>query len=201
MRLTTPSFYAAATFAIATLFTAPIVSPAQETTTTTTTPKSVTGVMTIDTAQVVYVSGDDAVVRLPDGSLRLLEVRPGTTLSVDGKASTPSSLTPGTTLAHIKVQRRLESDVTTVTQINGKITAKNGQFVTLRLDDGSSKIYRVPFDASFDVDGVEKKYADVTTGAKISATVVKSEGLSSQSSKAAVIGQTPPQSGTLLILK
>lgn len=195
------TLYAAAALALAALFILPAVSPAQETTTTTTTPKSVTGVLTIDTAQVVYSSGDDAVVKLPDGSLRLLDLRPGMTLTVDGKPMSPASLKPGTVLAHVRLQRRAELEVTTVTQINGKVTAKNGHFLTLRLDDGTSKIYRVPFDASFNVDGAEKKYEDVTAGMKISATVVKTEGLSAQSTKAALIGQTPPQSGTLLIEK
>ncbi len=187
--------------ATAVLFALPAVSPAQETSTTTNTPLSVAGVMTIDTAEVAYVSGDDAVLRLPDGSLRLLELKPGTTLTVDGKPTTPGSLKPGTTLAHVKVQRRVESVVTTVTQINGTIIAKNGQSVTLRLDDGTAKIYSVPYGATFTVNGAERHYSDVPTGSKISATVVKSEGLSTQSNKAAIVGQTPPQSGTLLVIK
>jgi hypothetical protein len=120
---------------------------------------------------------------------------------VDGKPVKPSDLTPGSTLANVQVSRRVESDVTTVTQINGILTAKNGRFATLRFEDGTSKIYRVPYDATFNLDGKTVGYEAIMKGSKISATVVKTQGLSTVSSQAAVVGQTPPQSGTLLIEK
>lgn len=176
-------------------------SSAQETSKTTTTPKSSTKALTIDTAEVVYVSGDDAVLKLPDGSLRLFELRPGTSLTIDGKPSTPADLTPGTTISHVQLHSRTESDVTTVTQLNGTITAKNGRLVTLRLDDGTSKIYRVPYHATFNVDGKETTYDSVSKGAKIAVTAVKTEGHTTASTKAAMVGQTPQQSGTLVIEK
>lgn len=176
-----------------------LTSIAQETSTTTTTPKSVAGHVTIDTAQVIYVSGDDAVLKLPDGRLRLLDLAPGTQLIVDGKATKPSDLQPGMTLSQVQVNRRVESDVTTVTQINGTVTRKNGRVVTLRFEDGTSKIYRVPEGATLNVNGRAVDYHGVATGSKISATVVKTEGLSTVSNQAAAVAQTPPQSGTLLI--
>ena len=190
-----------ATLTVAAVLGLTAVAVTQETSTTTTTPKSVAGVVTIDTAQVVYVSGDDVVLKQPDGGLRLLDMRPGTPLVVDGKQVKPSDLTPGSNLAHVQVHRRMESDVTTVTQINGTITAKKGRVVTVRLDDGTSKIYSVPYDATFNIDGKTVEYADVSRGSKISATVVKTEGLSTISNQAAMVGETPPQSGTLLIEK
>ena len=178
----------------------PASSLAQETTTTTT-PKSGTKVLTIDTAQVAYVSGDDAVLKMPDGSLRLFELSPGTSLTIDGKPATPADLKPGMTIAHAKLHARAQSDVTTVTEINGIILAKSGRNLTVRLDDGTAKIYRVPYHATFNVNGQETSYDNVTKGSKISATVVKTEGMTTQSSKAAVVAQTPPQQGTLLIVK
>jgi hypothetical protein len=100
-------------------------STAHESSATIATPKSAAGVITINTAEVTYVSGDDVVLKLPDGSLRLLDLHPTTPLMSDGKAMKPSELQPGTTLAHVQVNRRVEWDVATVTQINGTITAKN----------------------------------------------------------------------------
>ena len=175
------------------------VAAAQETTTQTTMPKSVRGTVTLDTAQVVYASGDDVVLKTADGRLRLLDLPPGTSLTVDGKPAKVSDLTAGSTVTNLKAKTRVESEVTTVTQINGTVTSKSGPFVTLRLDDGTSKIYRVPNHATFTVDGREAKYADLTKNMKISATVVKTEGLSTISNKAAMVGQTPPQVGVLLI--
>ncbi len=174
---------------------------AQETTTTTTTPQSVSGLVTIETSQVIYVSGDDAVLKLPDGSLRLLELHPGTSLTVDGKPVKPSDLTPGATLSHVRVSRRVESEVTTVTQINGIVTRKQGRVMTLRLDDGTTKIYSVPYNATFSINGKTVGYGEIATGSKIAATIVKTEGLSTVSANAGFVGQTPPQSGTLLVEK
>ncbi|HXS14207.1 MAG TPA: hypothetical protein VN734_16020 [Acidobacteriaceae bacterium] len=174
---------------------------AQETTTTTTKPQSHAVMTTIDTAQVVYVSGDDAVLKFPDGSLRLLEVPPGTSFTVDGQPAKVSDLKPGSVISHARVSSRTESDVTTVTQINGTVTAKSGPFVTLRLDDGTSKIYRVPMHATFTIDGQPSTFANLTKGSKISATAVKTEGLSTVSHGSAMAAQTPPQIGVLLIEK
>ena len=174
---------------------------AQVTSETTTTPKSVAKTLTIDSAQVVYVSGDDAVLKLPNGNLRLFELNPGTSLTIDGKPSKVSDLTPGTTISHVQLQGRTESDVTTVTQINGRITAKNGRLLTLRLDDGTSKIYRVPSHATFNVDGKTATYESLTRGATISVTAVKTEPVTTKSSQAAMVAQTPQQSGTLVIQK
>jgi Cu/Ag efflux protein CusF len=172
---------------------------AQETTTTTTKPESHAVMATIDTAQVVYVSGDDAVVKLPDGSLRLLEVPAGTSFTVDGRPAKVSDLRPGSVISHARVSSRTESNVTTVTQINGTVTAKNGPFVTLRMDDGTSKIYKVPANATFTIDGQSSTYGSLRTGSKVSATAVKTEGLSTVNGGSAMAAQTPPQIGILLI--
>ncbi len=174
-------------------------SSAQETTTTT--PKSSVKSVTIDTAQVLYVSGDDAVLKMPDGSLQLFELSPGTSLTIDGKPGTAADLKPGMTLSHAKLNTRTQADVTTVTEINGTILDKNGRNLTLRLDDGTAKIYNVPYHATFNVDGKESSYDNVTKGSKISATVVKTESMTTESSKSAAVAQTPPQQGTLLIIR
>jgi hypothetical protein len=183
------------------VFAGSVCAVAQETTATTTTPKSRVTIGTIETAQVVYVSGDDTVVRLPDGSLRLLDVPAGSSFTVDGKPAKVSDLQPGSTIAHVKVSSRTESEVKTVTQVNGTITAKTGQFVTVRFDDGSSKVYRVPTHASFTENGQTSNWGQMRVGSKVSATAVKTEGLSSVQNASATAAQTPPQIGILLIEK
>ena len=178
----------------------PVCIAAQETTTTTT-PKSASKVLTIDSAQVVYVSGDDAVLKLADGSLRLFELRAGTPLIIDGKASKPSDLSPGMTISHVQLHSRMSSDVTTVEELSGTISAKHGRFLTIRLEDGTSKIYRVPFHATFNVSGKDTEYDNITKGMKVNITAVTTSGETSQSSQAAMVASTPPQQGTLVIVK
>ncbi len=170
-------------------------------TTTTKTPKAHVGVLTIDTADVVYVSGDDAVLKLPDGKLELFELRPGTSLTIDGKPSTAADLKPGMTVSHVQVKTHTAYDVTTVNQLNGTIVAKSGRILTLRLDDGTSKHYSVPYSATFSIEGKDTKYEDLRKGMKVSVTAVTTEGLHSKTHKAAMVAQTPPQSGTLVIVR
>lgn len=172
---------------------------AQVTSETTKTPQSRVTTVDIETAQVVYVSGDDAVLKFPDGSLRLLEIPGGTTFSIDGKPAKVSDLTPGSTLTHARVSSRTESEVTTVKQINGRVTAKRGPFVTLRLDDGTSKIYRVPTNATITIDGQPSTFGNLRVGSSFAATVVTTEGLSTVNNAAHKAVATPPQSGVLLI--
>jgi hypothetical protein len=175
--------------------------PAQETTTTTVKPKLAVGILTIDSAQVVYVSGDDAVLKMSDGSLRLFELGPGTPLIIDGKPASASDLKPRMTLSHAKLHTRLQADVTTVTQISGTVLAKSGRNLTLRLDDGTAKIIQIPYHATFNVNGQETTFENITKGMKISTTAVKTEGVTAHSNKVAMVAQTPQQTGTLVIIR
>lgn len=186
------------------------VGRAQVTTDTTKTPQSHTMNVDIERADVVYASGDDVVLRMQGGGLRLFEIPAGTSLTVDGKPATVSDLTVGSTISHARVNTRTESDVTTVTQINGVVTRRNCPFVTLRLDDGTSKVYRIPPNATFSIEGQDRATCgSLRQGSRLTATVVTTEGLSTVNNNAAIAARTPPptpppptppQSGVLLIL-
>jgi len=176
--------------------------PAQETTTASSKPTSLTRVVKVDTAQVVYVSGDDVVLKDGDGRLLLLAVPAGTPLIVDGKPTTLKELTPGTTLAHVQARSVVESEVTTVTQIDGEVFhVTPPKYVTLKLGDGTMKRYEIPKQATFQVNGKTATAFELKKGMKISATAVMTEGVNTHSAKAAIVGQTPPPIGTLLIFR
>lgn len=174
---------------------------AQVSTEVTKTPRAATGSITIDSADVVYVSGDDAVLKMPDGSLELLEVPSGSVLTIDGKPAKISDLKPGATVSHLTSTKRVEYDVQEVTQFSGRISAKNGRLLTVRLDDGTTKVFSVPYHATFNVGGQNKEFGDLVKGMKIDVTAVKKEQHSTQTSHSAVSATTPTQSGTLVILR
>jgi hypothetical protein len=176
--------------------------PAQETTTTSNQPTSVTRTVKVDTAQVVYVSGDDVVLKDAGGRLLLLALPAGTPLIVDGKPAALKDLTPGTTLSHVSARKVVESEVTTVTQIDGEVTQVTPpKWVTLRMGDGMVKRYEIPPQTTFQVNGKTATAFDLRKGMKVSATVVTTQGLDTHTAKAAIVGQTPPQIGALLIFR
>jgi hypothetical protein len=184
------------------IFELPAVAPAQETTTTTSKPTAVTGMVKVDTAQVIYVSGDDVVLKDGSGGLKLLALPAGTPLMVDGKPTAVKDLTPGTMLAHVQARARVESVVTTVTQIDGEVIhVTPPKWVTIKLADGTVKRYEIPAEATFQVNGKTATPFELKKGMKLSATAVTTGGVDTHTSKAAVVGETPPQVGALLIFR
>ena len=175
---------------------------AQETTTTTSKPTAVTRAVKIDTAQVVYVSGDDVVLKDGAGRLMLLALPAGTPLIVDGKPTALKDLTPGTTLAHVQARTRVESEVTTVTQIDGEVTQVTPpKWGTLKLGDGTIKRYEIPAQPTFQVNGTTATAFELKKGMKLSATAVTTSGVNTHTGKAAIVGETPPQVGAILIFR
>jgi hypothetical protein len=175
---------------------------AQQTTTTSTQPQGIQKTVNIDTAHVIYVSGDNVVLRNSDGSLQLLAMAPDTTISVDGKPVATRDLKPGTQISHVHVNSVQQSTVTEVTQIDGTVLRILGpNSVILRLGDGTVNRYTIPSHATFQMDGREIRASDLRRGMRVSATVVRTSGLDTHSRQTTVSGSvaTPPQKGPLLI--
>jgi hypothetical protein len=136
------------------------------------------------------------------GRLMLLALPAGTPLIVDGKPTALKDLTPGTTLAHVQARTRVESEVTTVTQIDGEVTQVTPpKWVTLKLGDGTIKRYEIPAEATFQVNGTTATAFELKKGMKLSATAVTTSGVNTHTGKAAIVGETPPQVGAILIFR
>jgi hypothetical protein len=179
------------------------LAAAQQTTTTSTQPQGIQKSIDIDTAHVIYVSGDNVVLKNADGSLQLLAMASGTTISVDGKPVAIRDLKPGTQISHVHVNSVQQSLVTEVTQIDGTVLrVLTPNSVILRLGDGTVNRYTVPSHATFHTeDGREIPSSALRRGMRVSATVVRTSTMDTHSRQTTVSGSvaTPPQSGTLLI--
>jgi hypothetical protein len=179
------------------------LAAAQQTTTTSTQPLGIQKSIDIETAHVIYVSGDNVVLRNSDDSLQLLAMAPGTTISIDGKPVATRDLKPGTQISHVHVNSVQQSAVTEVTQIDGtvlRVLMPNS--VILRLGDGTVNRYTIPSHATFHAeDGSEIPTSALRRGMRVSATVVRTSTMDTHSRQTTVSGSiaTPPQSGTLLI--
>ena len=179
------------------------LAAAQQTTTTSTQPQGIQKSIDIDTAHVIYVSGDNVVLKNADGSLQLLAMAPGATISVDGKPVATRDLKPGTVITHVHVNSVQQSAVTEVTQIDGTVLrVLTPNSVILRLGDGTVNRYTIPSHATFHgEDGREIPASALRRGMRVSATAIRTSGLDTHSRQTTISGSvpTPPQHGTLLV--
>jgi hypothetical protein len=155
--------------------------------------------------EVVYVSGNDLVVKLESGEVRHFTVPEGATAVVDGKTVTVHDLKPGMKLQRTITTTSAPRTVTTTRTVKGKVWHASGNNVILTLPSGENKQYKVPDGTKFNIDGQEKTVFDLRKGMNVSATVVTTTPEVVVSQKRAVTGTAPPppptptQVGVLLI--
>ena len=146
----------------------------------------------VKSGTVVYVSGNDLLVKLSDGEVEHFVVPDSATFTVDGKQMTLRELKPGTHLTQTITTKTTPTLVTTVRTIDGKVWHVNPPtYVILTLPDGTNKEYRVPKDQIFNVNGAQDTVFQLKKGMTVSATVVKEEPVTYVSENKTVTGVTP----------
>ncbi|HEX4772064.1 MAG TPA: LPXTG cell wall anchor domain-containing protein [Bryobacteraceae bacterium] len=130
--------------------------------------------VTVERAEVVYVSGNDLVVKMDDGEIRhLANVPESTKINVDGKELGVHELKPGMKLQRTIVTTTTPRMITTVQTVTGKVwhvTPPNS--VILTLDDGTNQQFSIPKGQKFTVDGQQTDAFGLKKGMTISATKV-----------------------------
>lgn len=179
---------------------------AQERTKTQVTHEASTHEYQVERGEVVYVSGNELVVKMENGEVRNLTVAPDATAVVDGKTITVKDLQPG-----MKLERTIKTTttpelVTTVRTIEGTVWQVNApKTVILTLGNGENKKYNVPKDQVFKIDGQDKTVFELKKGMKVTATVITRVPKTLVAQEKAVTGKmpppppTPPIQGALLI--
>ena len=147
---------------------------------------------TVRSGTVIYVSGNELLVRMADGSAEHFVVSPSQTFMVDGKQMTIGDLKPGTHLAQTITTKTTPKTITTVRTIDGKVWHVNApKTVILALPDGTNKQYNVPKDQVFIVNGRKETVFELKKGMNVSATVVSEEPVVEASTHRSVSGYTP----------
>lgn len=180
---------------------------AQETSQTTMTQGQPEQQVTVQNGEVVYVSGNDLVVRnLDTGELRNFVVPDSARVTVDGQQLSVHDLKPGMKLQRTITTTTTPRTVTTVTTIQGKVWhVSPPNSVILTLADGTNKQYRIPKDQKFTINGKETDAFHLKKGMNVSATVVTEVPETHVAEQRTVTGQmpapppTPPMVGALLI--
>ncbi len=162
--------------------------------------------VSVERGEVVYVSGNDVVVKMENGEVRHVTVPDSARGIVDGKEVSVHELKPGMKLQRTITTTTTPKVVTTVRTIQGKVWMVNApSTVILTLPDGTNKQYRVPKDQKFMIDGQQKTVFDLRKGMNVAATVVTQVPETVVAEQRSVTGSspppppTPPQTGALLI--
>jgi len=122
---------------------------------------------------VVYVSGNDLVVRLDDGHVKAYNLTPGATATVEEKEVAVKDVVPGMRLAGTITTTTNPTTVESARIIKGRVWYVDPpSSVILTLPEGNTQ-YRVPEGQKFNVDGEEKTVWDLQKGVEIIATVVQ----------------------------
>ncbi len=180
--------------ATAAFFACAVSMSAQVKTTTNTTAGAATHEVTVEKGEVVYVSGNDLVVKAADGSLRYFpNVSESARANVDGRQLGIHDLRPGMILQRTITVTKTPTVVTTVKTVTGKVWQVNPpNTVILTLEDGTNQQFKIPKDQKFNIDGQQTDAWGLKKGMKVSATKIVEEPIDVYERHQRVSGTIPP---------
>jgi hypothetical protein len=167
---------------------------AQVNTETSTTTGQATHEETVERGEVVYVSGNDVLLKMEDGTIRHFpNVPESARATVDGRELGVHDLKPGMKLQRTITVKTTPQTVTTVQTVSGKVFhVSPPSSVILTLDDGTNQQFKIPKGQKFNVDGQETDAWGLKKGMKISATKIVEEPQVVIEQQQKVTGSMPP---------
>ena len=173
-------------------FTASLMAQVQSETTTT--PGAGTKTVKVERGEVVFVSGNEVMVKMEDGSIRdIRNVPESARVTVDGKELG---------IHDIKVGMKLQKTITTTTtpRVVTKVETVTGKVfhvtpptsVILTLENGENQQFTIPKGQKFNIDGQMVDAFGLKKGMKISATRITETPETVVTQKATLTGKMPP---------
>jgi len=148
----------------------------------------------VERGEVWYVSGNDLVVKMEDGTLRnFMNVPDDVRATVDGKQLSVRELKPG-----MKLQRTISTTVTpalitTVQTITGTVFfVSPPKSVILTLEDGTNQQFDIPQGQMFEVQGKTVDAFGLKKGMKVSAAKIIQTPATMTAQQRSVTGNMPP---------
>jgi len=148
----------------------------------------------VERAEVVYVSGNDLLVKMEDGTLRHVpNVPESAKVSVNGQQLGVHALKPGMKLERTITTTTTPKLVTTVKTVTGKVWhVAPPNSVVLTLEDGTNQQFTIPKGQKFNIDGQELDAFGLKKGMRVSATKVVEEPITEVSVNRSLAGTMPP---------
>jgi len=148
----------------------------------------------VERGVVVSVNGNDLVVKMEDGSLRhFANIPESARVTVDGQELGIHDLKPGMKLQRTITTTTVPKTITTVQTVTGtvwQVSAPN--YVTLRLEDGSTQRFKIPQGQKFTINGQQTDAFGLRQGMKVSATKVVEVPETVVEEQRKVTGTMPP---------
>lgn len=147
---------------------------AQVQTQTSTTTHGATVDTKVERGEVVYVNGNELVVKMEDGSLRhFANVPESSRVLVNGKELGIHDLKVGMKLEKTITTTTTPKTITTVQTVKGKVwDVSPPNSVILTLEDGTNQRFKIPKDQKFDVNGQMTDAWGLKKGMTVSATKI-----------------------------
>ena len=125
----------------------------------------------VERGEVVYVSGNDMVVKMDDGSLRNFDNVPdSSTVNVDGKQLNVHQLKVGMKLEKQTITTTTPRLITKVETVSGKVWhVSPPSTVTLTMENGQNQTFKIPKDQKFTINGQETDAFGLKKGMTVSA--------------------------------
>jgi len=166
---------------------------AQDTTTTHRNPGVSQYEANLRNAKIVYVEGNDLVLKLENGKVEHMIVPASEKFIIDGKEVSVNDLKAGTKLTQTVVTTTTPHYVKTVRVLKGKVWHVNAPgSLILTLPDGTNQLFKVPANAKFIIDGKTMTVFDLRKGMKIEATIVTDSEHTVVEKTKTNFGYTPP---------
>jgi LPXTG-motif cell wall-anchored protein len=149
---------------------------------------------TVERGEVVYVSGNQLVVKMDDGTLRdFPNVSESAKVSVNGQMLGIHDLKPGMKLEKTITTTTTPKTITTVQTVTGKVWHVNApSTVILSLQDGTNQSFKIPKGQEFMVNGKKTDVFGLRKGMMVSATKVVEEPMTEVAHDTKLMGSLPP---------
>src|SRR5262249_39950112 len=148
----------------------------------------------VERGEVVYVSGNDVVVKMEDGTIRhVANVPESARITVEGKELGVHDLKPGMKLERTITTTTTPKLITTVKSVKGKVwNVTPPSSVILTLEDGSNQQFKIPKGQKFNVDGQMVDAWGLKKGMLITATKVVEEPVTEVEHQRQLTSSMPP---------
>lgn len=153
-----------------------------------------TKVVSVESATVLSVEGNDLFVKMADGSIRHIpNVPESARVTVDGNQLGIHDLKPGMHLQKTVTTTTTPKVIVTTQSVTGKVWHVNAPLsVILTMDNGENQQFKVPNGQKFIVNGKETDVFGLKKGMIVTATKVVEEPATQVEHEAKLTGQMPP---------